>query len=59
LAWHDRTPVGCGVQPKRLVKVRGRGRLAKAARRMAFACLRLVHGSGLGVLAFNEQQEEL
>jgi hypothetical protein len=22
LAWHDRTPVGCGVQPKRLVKVR-------------------------------------
>ena len=27
--------------------------------RMAFACLRLVHGSGLGALAFNEQQEEL
>src|SRR5262245_6789189 len=48
LAWHDRTPVGCGVQPKRLVKVRERGRLAQAARRMAFTCLRLVHGSGLG-----------
>jgi hypothetical protein len=32
LAWHDRTPVGCGVQPKRLVMVRERGRLAKAAR---------------------------
>jgi hypothetical protein len=32
LAWHDRTPVGCGVQPKRLVKVRERGRQAKAAR---------------------------
>jgi len=32
LAWHDRTPVGCSVQPKRLVKVRERGRLARAAR---------------------------
>jgi hypothetical protein len=31
LAWHDRTPVRCGVQPKRLVKVREKGRLAKAA----------------------------
>ena len=32
LAWNDRTPVGCGVQPKRLVKVREGGRLAKATR---------------------------
>jgi hypothetical protein len=32
LAWHDWTPVGCGVQQKRLVMVRERRRLAKAAR---------------------------
>ena len=32
LAWRDRTPVECGVQPKRLAKVRERERLPKGAR---------------------------
>jgi hypothetical protein len=34
LALHDRTQVGCGVQPKRLVKVRERGRLVKPKRHL-------------------------
>ena len=32
LAWHDQTPVECSVQPKRLVKVRERGRPADPRR---------------------------